>query len=257
MPVKISSILKPFFIGSGAFILTFMVMMGTSPLVTAIFTVLLYFPLGVWVGKMQPHSLWYAPLLMNILIWVIFIPMGVEFWPPIIRIWYFLVPPFAALIAAYAGTYVSYLVNKKNVRHFPQAKRFVGYILLFFLGVAAMFVCHSLLFLSVYFLKFSFGAGYALSYLLVYPALAIILALRHHFRWLASGVVICLAPLLYWFFLLWSDGKLSLSGISFSNSTIMMVIMPLTFALSCIAAFVVNKPQKEMKKFYGKKKTSL
>ncbi len=132
MPVKISSILKPFFIGSGGFILTCMVMMGTSPLITAIFTVLLYFPLGVWVGKMQPDSLWYAPLLMNILSWIIFIPMGVEFWPPVIRIWYFLVPPFAALIATYAGVYVSFLINKKSSGIFRKQSDLLAIFFSFF-----------------------------------------------------------------------------------------------------------------------------
>lgn len=115
MNAKVSLFLKLFAIGVGALVLTFIAMMITPPLATSIFSALLYFSLGIWVGRMQPHSLWYAPLLMNILIWVIFIPMGMEFWPPIIHIWYFLIPPLVALPSAYLGMYIGsiYLIPNK------------------------------------------------------------------------------------------------------------------------------------------------
>ena len=122
MNTKVALILKPFTIGLGALILTFMVMMEASPLITAIFSALLYFALGIWVGRLQPQSFWYAPLLMNIFLWAVFIPMGMEFWPPIIRIWYFLIPPFVALPAAYFGMFAGSIsvgksASKKVTKH--------------------------------------------------------------------------------------------------------------------------------------------
>ena len=232
--------------------------MGTSPLITAIFSALLYFSLGIWLGRMQPQSLWYAPFLMNIFIWVIFIPMGMEFWPPKIRIWYFLIPPLVALFTAYLGMYLGSFfkfaqltsqnfdgyIGKRDLNYSPHRTRLVSYIILFFLGVVGMFICYLLVFLYSFFLSLSFGASYALSYLFVYPLLALGQSWRYHERWLRCGVVLCLAPLLYWFSLLWSDGKLSWSRMSFSNDTIMMAIMPLTLALSCITAFVAVRLKK-------------
>jgi hypothetical protein len=259
---KVSFFLRPFFIGVGGVLFTFMVMMMTPPLVTSIFSALLYFSLAIWIGRVQPQSLWYAPLLMNILIWVIFIPMGMEFWPPKIRIWYFLIPPLVALPAAYFGTYVGSrtvfakmtsqtvpeLTTERGFFSYPYLKSFGAYLLLFLIGFAGMFICHILLFVSVFLLRLSFGAGYTLSYLLVYPSLAVMQSWRHRDRWFVNAIVLCLVPALWWFSILWSAGKLHLSEISFSNSSIMMVIMPLTLVLSSIAAFVsvrLKKPRTE------------
>jgi hypothetical protein len=106
MNAKLSLSLMPFLVGVGGVFFTFMVMMMAPPIITSIISALLYFSLGIWVGRRQPQSLWYAPLLMSILIWIIFIPMGMEIWPPKVHIWYFLLPPMVALPAAYLGTYV-------------------------------------------------------------------------------------------------------------------------------------------------------
>jgi len=258
MNAKVNLFLKPFFIGAGGLFFTYMVMTMAPPIITTIFSAFLYLSLGVWVGIMHPQSLWYAPLLINILIWMIFIPMGIEIWPPIIRIWYFLIPPLVALPAAYLGTYLgSRLVFAKrtlqNVPELTSGRRFLSYlnikifgtyILLFVIGFAGMFICHFLLFVFKVYLGLSLGAGYTLSYLLVYPSLAVILGRKYRDRWFANAIVLCIAPLLSWFSILSSDGKLLLSEISFSNSTIMMVIMPLTLLLSCLAAFVTVRLQK-------------
>lgn len=104
--------LRPFLIGTGAFILIFMAMMMTTSLATSIISALLYLLAGVWIDRIQPQSLWYAPPLMNIFIWGIFIPTGMEIWPLVIHIWYSLIPPLAALAAAYLGLYVSSKLEK-------------------------------------------------------------------------------------------------------------------------------------------------
>lgn len=251
MNTKVSFIIKPFALGLGALVFTFMVMMGTSPLITAIFSAVLYFLLGMWIGRIHPQSLWYAPLLLNIFIWVVFIPMGMEFGPPIIRIWQFLIPPLVALSAAYVGTYTGFIsiggkTLPQNVTRisivkkefpFPQLNNLLSYLFLFAIGFAGMFICHFLLFLFSFFLAFSMGVSYTFSYLIVYSTLAMLQGARHSQLLLVRILFLCLAPSLYWFFLLWSDGMLSLNKISFSDSTSMIVIMPLTFAFSCIAAY--------------------
>lgn len=258
MNAKVSLFLKPFFIGVGGLFFTYMVMAMAPPIITSIFSALLYLSLGVWVGRMKPQILWYAPLLMNIPIWVIFIPIGIEIWPPIIRIWYFLIPPLVALPAAYLGTYVGSrlvfakrtsqnvlkLTSERRFFSYPNLKSFGTYILLFVIGFAGMFICLILLFVFNFYFGLSFGAGYTLSYLLVYPSLAVVLSWKYRDRWLANVIVLCVAPSLYWFSILWSDGKLLLSEMSFSNSTIMMAIMPLTLVLSCLAAFVTVRFKK-------------
>ena len=99
-------VLKLLAVGIAAAAITFIIMMGTSPLVTSILTAILYFFLSIWIGRVKPQTLWYAPILINIAIWIIFIPMGMEIWPPKIQIWYFLIPPLVSLLAAYLGMFV-------------------------------------------------------------------------------------------------------------------------------------------------------
>lgn len=258
MKARAALILKPFAIGIMGLFFTFMIMTASSPTITTLFSAVLYFSLGLWLGKIQPQTLWYAPLLTGIPIWAIFIPMGMEFWPPVVRIWSFLMPPFAALPATYLGMYApsTSLFSKSTSR---QASRIVGvgtasssfklkslgnYILVFVLGFGCMFICLFLLLLFTFYWGLSFGLSYALSYLLVYPFLAVVLALRYREPSSIVALVLCLSPTLYWFFLLWSDGKLHINGMSFSDSTIMMIVMPLTLALSCLAAFATYKLKK-------------
>ena len=116
---KTCLVLKLLAVGIAAAAITFIVMMGTSPLVTSILTAILYFFLSIWIGRVQPQTLWYAPLLINIAIWIIFIPMGMEIWPPKIQIWYFLVTPFVSLVAAYLGMFAGsgFIAGHSNVEH--------------------------------------------------------------------------------------------------------------------------------------------
>ena len=111
----LKQLFTPFLIGVGVFIISFITMMSAPPLPTSIVTIIIYLIAGLWVGKIQPKSIWYAPILMNIVIWFVFIPMGMEIWPPIIHIWYFLIPPVVALPSAYIGMFLwIQIFTKKN-----------------------------------------------------------------------------------------------------------------------------------------------
>jgi hypothetical protein len=98
--------LTAFLVGFGAVLLTFMAMMASSPLITFIFSALLYLVAGYWMGRSEARRVWFAPLVMSIPVWVVFVPMGMQIWPPAIRIWYFLAPPVLALLSAYAGMFL-------------------------------------------------------------------------------------------------------------------------------------------------------
>ena len=97
---------RPLLLGIAGLVLTFIAMEATPPFPTTVLCALLYLALGFAAGRLQPKSLWYAPLFMNLFLWVVFIPMGMEIWPPTIMIWYFLMPPVVALPAAYLGMYL-------------------------------------------------------------------------------------------------------------------------------------------------------
>jgi hypothetical protein len=67
MKIKPQDILYPVLMGVGAFILLFPVSFGLmTPQWLYFFSGVLFYLLGVWLGSLQPHSLWYAPLLLNL-----------------------------------------------------------------------------------------------------------------------------------------------------------------------------------------------
>jgi hypothetical protein len=103
MNIQVRTFVQPLLIGVGAVILSFVAMDSSTPVIMYISTAALYLAAGFWMGRIQPKSLLLAPLFANICIWVVFIPMGMEIWPPVIHIWYFLVPPPIALVCAYVG----------------------------------------------------------------------------------------------------------------------------------------------------------
>jgi hypothetical protein len=94
-------------IGLAALILAFIAMMSAPPLPTSVLTAVIYLGAGFWSGRMKIKLFWFAPLLISAPIWIVFIPMGMEIWPPVIHIWYFLVPPGVALVSTYVGLYLS------------------------------------------------------------------------------------------------------------------------------------------------------
>jgi hypothetical protein len=96
----------PVGLGLAAMILTFVVMMSAAPLPTAVLTAVIYWRAGFLASSLMIRRFWFTPLLMVAPVWIIFIPMGMEIWPPVIQIWYFLVPPGVALIFAWVGLFV-------------------------------------------------------------------------------------------------------------------------------------------------------
>jgi len=94
-------------IGLAALVLAFIAMMSAPPLPASVLTAVIYLGAGFWSGRMKIKLFWFAPLLISAPIWIVFIPMGMEIWPPVIHIWYFLVPPGVALVSTYVGLYLS------------------------------------------------------------------------------------------------------------------------------------------------------
>lgn len=88
-------------------ILVFMLMMVLKPWVTTALSSLIFFLLGKWAGHSPTAIRWYTPLLVNLWLWVVFIPMGMDVWHLKIHIYYFLLPPLFALPATYLGLYTS------------------------------------------------------------------------------------------------------------------------------------------------------
>jgi hypothetical protein len=107
------------------------------------------------------------------------------------------------------------------------------------LGFLAMFICHFGLFLC-YQVGITFIA-YVIVYLLVYSILVIPLTISHPRYWKTDPLLLCTIPFLYWYALLWSDGKLNLSAISLLQSTGMSVIILITFGLCVLSSFVVSR----------------
>lgn len=105
MRIQVRTLMQPLLIGVGAAILSFIVMDSFPLVIMSIFTAALYLAAGFWMGRIQPKTLLLAPFLASICLWLVFIPMAMEIWPPVIHIWYFLVPPLMALLCTYVGMY--------------------------------------------------------------------------------------------------------------------------------------------------------
>ncbi|GEM_PF-3955066 len=113
------------------------------------------------------------------------------------------------------------------------------FVLPFFVGFLGMFICH-------FFILLAFGGGiqfpiYAFTYPVVYPILAVSLTLKQHQLWLTNSLIVCTIPFLYWYLLLWSDGKFNISSFHFLADTGLLVIMPATVGISCLATFWFKK----------------
>jgi hypothetical protein len=103
-----------------------------------------------------------------------------------------------------------------------------------------MFICHI-------FILIGFGAGtgypiYVFTYPVIYLLIGIILAMRKPELWLSDAIFINILPLVYWYALLWSDGKMNVqSALSLRESSGMLLIMPFTLALTCAVSFTTSK----------------
>jgi 4-amino-4-deoxy-L-arabinose transferase-like glycosyltransferase len=124
------------------------------------------------------------------------------------------------------------------------------FVLPLFSGFLGMFVCHFLILLA-------FGSGvrfpiYLFTYPIVYPIIAILLTITKRELWLSNGLLICILPFLYWYLLLWSDGKINLKSFSFLKDTGMLAIMPVTALLSCFMSYFVGKRKIILRKMNNK-----
>jgi len=117
------------------------------------------------------------------------------------------------------------------------------YVLPLGLGFAGMLICYI-------FILIAFGSGveypiYMFTYPIVYPVIAIILTLRNSKAWLSSSLLLSALPFLYWFSLLWSEGKMNIqSALKLNQSSGMILIMPITLGIACLASFATSKIKK-------------
>ena len=118
------------------------------------------------------------------------------------------------------------------------------YVLPIALGFAGMFACHILILTG-------FGSGirfpiYIFTYPIVYPLLAAILTSRNAKLWVTDAILVNAVPFLYWYLLLWSDGKVGLkAALSWQTSSVMLLIMPVTIGLSLAVGFIVAKRRED------------
>ena len=95
-----------------------------------------------------------------------------------------------------------------------------------------------------------FGSGikiplYLLAYPIVYSSLVFVLTRRKTDWWFSNVVSICLIPFLYWYLLLWSDGKINWTdAINFKDSSSMLLIIPFTFLIATLVSLTVFKNKK-------------
>jgi len=114
------------------------------------------------------------------------------------------------------------------------------YALPIVLGFVGMIVSHIIVLLG-------FGAGvhfpiYIVAYPIVYSVTALILSQSNPRLWLSDAALVCTIPFLYWYLLLWSDGKMHVeAALNIRESSGMLLIMPLSLGLACFAAFIVSK----------------
>jgi hypothetical protein len=113
------------------------------------------------------------------------------------------------------------------------------YVLPIVLGFVGMFACHVGLFLC-YLAGIKFMA-YLIVYPIVYPALTVVLTIVESRLWLTNAIFSCIIPFLYWYTLLWTDGRLNLHDLSLFESSGMSVIILLALGLSIVLGFVVSK----------------
>ena len=107
------------------------------------------------------------------------------------------------------------------------------------LGLVGMFICHYGLFLC-YQVGVPFTA-YLIVYPIVYPAMTAILTISASRLWLTNAIFLSVIPFLYWYSLLWSDGKLNPDSFSLFESSGMSVVILLTLGLSALVGFVIFK----------------
>jgi hypothetical protein len=233
MKIKPQDILYPVLMGVGAFILLFPVLSALlTPQWFYFFSGVLFYLLGVWLGSLQPQSLWYAPLLLNLVPGLLMLSFP------------FLVPHKAALsglgimlLASYLGMLLGSrftLAAEGDARLHHIGEVLSHYLLPLAIGFFALAV-----------MPLSWGLVYATGhywYFLLFPAtylLLVVLFARLREWWLSDALLLFLAPWLYWmvFVPLRQYGKgLPLSP--FAQG--MLFVMPVIVLLAVLAAYIVH-----------------
>lgn len=108
-------------------------------------------------------------------------------------------------------------------------------------GFIGMFVAHFLLFLLSAGLRLDY-MPYIIAYPVVYITLVFFLTRNHPAWWLTNAICILIIPFIYWYFLLWTDGKLHFAeAVKLGESSGMLLILPLTFLLVMFVSLIIFK----------------
>jgi hypothetical protein len=108
------------------------------------------------------------------------------------------------------------------------------------LGLIGMFICH-------FFILIGFGSRvqypiYAFTYPVVYPLIAAALIWRNVRHWVTDAILVNAVPLLYWYLLLWGDGRVSFeAALRWRASSGMLLIMPVTIGLTLVVSFILSR----------------
>ena len=111
------------------------------------------------------------------------------------------------------------------------------------LGFVGMFIAHILILLG-----FAVGIRfpiYIIAYPAVYTLMAVVLGLGNSTLWISDSVLVYAPPSLYWYLLLWSDGRLDLqAALTLERSSQMILVLPVSLGLSCLSTFLLSRLRK-------------
>jgi hypothetical protein len=120
------------------------------------------------------------------------------------------------------------------------------YVLPVGLGLLGMFICHIFVIVG-----FGLGIGYPVywaTYPVIYPLLIAGLLRKNSRLWLTDAILLNAFPLLYWYILMWSDGKFSIeNALEWQSSSGMMLIMLLTMGLTVAVGFILSQRERRRK----------
>jgi hypothetical protein len=244
MKIKPQAILCPVLMGVAAITLLLPAFSLLAPQWYCLFSGVLLLLLGVWLGGRNPYSLWYAPLLLNLV-------------PGLLMLTFlYAEPPHKVLpglgimlLASYLGMFLGrrFTLAANEDASLRRISVKIGgglshYLLPLGIGFFAMLI-HMLLFLIlVFMLGYFTGLGPYPYFLLNLATYLLLAALFAHLRewWLSDALLLCLAPLLYW--MVFMPLRLYSKGVPpdfFAQG--MMLVMPATVLLAVWAAYQVHR----------------
>lgn len=129
-------------------------------------------------------------------------------------------------------------ITEQDIRP-PKLRTMKRYLLTIVLGIIGMFAAHFLLFILSAGLRLNY-MPYIIVYPLVYVSLVFPLTRNKPAWWFSNAVCILIIPFIYWYWLLWSDGKFHLwYAVTVTESSGMLMILPLTFILTIVVSYYV------------------